>query len=620
MNYDIHSGLGAKALSVLRAASAGRGIRATTEQTENYNNVWARDSAVAGLALLAAGQQELYPALKESLVLLQQAADGSGQIPSNITVAEDGRITRVSFGGPAGRTDASFWWLIAALLYLHRQEDGALKNVVFRQCTAIFQLANHWEFNHNGLMYVPMSSNWADEYVTHGYVLYDQLLRYWALGLAGSFFQQESWQEKALSVKVAIKQHYLLEAELDNSLYTAAQRAALRSFDLSQNFIASFSPGDRVEKYDAWSIALLLLLDIPSEASTARLVAALVQGFRSAGGRGVPAFWPVVDEGDALYERLQQNHHYRFKNRPGHFHNGGLWPVVNGFLVAGLQQAGRRQEAEALMTALHNLLAAAHAQHPFAEYFDLQTASPGGVGNLCFSAAGYLLGAQALAAPAGLQHALGLPTAGEARFLHQVRAVAAAIVEQLPLNGQGCLAVSIAGESGCGKTTLGTTLHELLLEKGHKVLLLHQDEYFRLPPRQNHEARLQDFDHIGPSEVRLDLLDEHIRLVKEGAVQKLISPVMNWATDTEESRELEAGDVGVILVDGTYTSLLKAVDYRVFLSATYKETRQNRIRRNRETVTAFIEQVLEKESRLIQPGALQADVVVDAGWEPRFCR
>jgi hypothetical protein len=29
-------------------------------------------------------------------------------------------------------------------------------------------------------LYVPLSGNWADEYITDGYVLYDQLLRVWA--------------------------------------------------------------------------------------------------------------------------------------------------------------------------------------------------------------------------------------------------------------------------------------------------------------------------------------------------------------------------------------------------------------------------------------------------------
>src|SRR5574343_1072659 len=42
-------------------------------------------------------------------------------------------------------------------------------------------LLESWEFNNRHLVYVPLSGNWADEYITDGYVLYDQLLRIWAL-------------------------------------------------------------------------------------------------------------------------------------------------------------------------------------------------------------------------------------------------------------------------------------------------------------------------------------------------------------------------------------------------------------------------------------------------------
>ena len=42
-----------------------------------------------------------------------------------------------------------------------------------------------WEFNGKQLMYVPQGADWADEYLQHGYILFDQLLRIWALELAG---------------------------------------------------------------------------------------------------------------------------------------------------------------------------------------------------------------------------------------------------------------------------------------------------------------------------------------------------------------------------------------------------------------------------------------------------
>ena len=42
-------------------------------------------------------------------------------------------------------------------------------------------LLGAWEFNNRGLLYVPETGDWADEYIHNGYVLYDQLLYLQAL-------------------------------------------------------------------------------------------------------------------------------------------------------------------------------------------------------------------------------------------------------------------------------------------------------------------------------------------------------------------------------------------------------------------------------------------------------
>ncbi|RYE22494.1 MAG: hypothetical protein EOP42_24350, partial [Sphingobacteriaceae bacterium] len=379
MILDNHSSLFKEAETLLRNASAGFGIKASLENKDNYNRIWARDGAVSALAILSSGLEDLYPAVLSSLSMLQQAAAANGQIPSNISLNENAEITAVSFGGPAGRTDASFWWVIAAVSYLQTTHDEGFKLKVSQQCNAVFTLAKSWEFNGKGLMYVPMSSNWADEYVTHGYVLYDQVLRYWALSLAGDFFNNLTWKQEASTIKASIKQHFLLETSLEKSLYTQAQQNALQSFDRNASFIASFSPGDRVERFDGWSVALLLLLDIPSAATTKKFKNALLQVFEEADQKGIPAFWPVITEQDPLYQVLSLNHNYQFKNKPGHFHNGGIWPVVNGFLVAGLMMAGETETADLLLNALQENLSDFKQTNPFAEYFSLKDGLPGGV-------------------------------------------------------------------------------------------------------------------------------------------------------------------------------------------------------------------------------------------------
>ncbi len=611
MNSVKHLSIADKAKLVLRDASSMRGIKASLEKKDNYDRVWARDSAVTGLAIMSNRLEELYPALHSSLVLLQKAAAANGQIPSNVSLNSNGEINSVSFGGPAGRTDAGFWWVIAAVSYLKQIDNEVFKAKVKQQCDAVFTLANTWEFNGRGLMYVPMSSNWADEYVTHGYVLYDQILRYWALAIAGDFFKSTGWRQKAVAVKASIKQHYLLETSLESSIYTQAQREALQGFDLSTSFIASFSPGDRVEKFDAWSIALLMLLDIPSAETNAKLNQALLQVFKESKQRGIPAFWPMITKYDLLYRSLQFNHNYHFKNEPGHFHNGGIWPVVNGFLIAGLTIADQHETAALLMDTLHAQLASFSTQNPFTEYWDFYKGNPGGVKNLCFSASGYLIAEEAMNNQQQFGKNILPQLVKEETVLNAIKPAAKKILNQVDFRGKEVTVISVAGESGCGKTTLSKAIKTVLTEKGCQVLLLHQDDYFYLPPKKNHDARVRDFSHIGPQEVRLDLLDEHISDIKKRVVKEVSIPVMNWETDTEESIKTDVGNVDVIVVDGTYVSLLKEVDFKIYINTPYTHTRNNRVNRNREEVTDFIENVLEKESSIIKSQATMASLVLD---------
>nr|MBC7611823.1 zeta toxin family protein [Pseudopedobacter sp.] len=603
--------LTAAAIEVLNSASSNVGIKASSQETDNYNRIWARDSAVSSLAILTNQITHLYPNIKASIVTLQSAANLFGQIPSNVSTDEGGIINGISFGGPVGRTDTSFWWLIMSISYLQQQPDAALRSSIYEQAKIIFRLADSWEFNGKHLMYVPMSSNWADEYVTHGYVLYDQLLRFWALNLASNYFNQQIWNKKASAIKTAIKQHYLLEAELEDSLYTEAQRKELKDFDLEKRFIASFSPGDRIEKYDTWSIGLLFLLKIPSQQSGIKLEKAINKIFVEAKGKGIPAFYPLITSDDKLFDFIKLNHHYRFKNHPGHFHNGGIWPVVNGFLISGLKISGFSKTAMLIMDALNQNLINENANVPFTEYFDFFEAKPFGVSNLCFSASGYLLAKQSLINENVFMNQLSLPHNDFEKIYEIIKAQTANIISHLNIGEKKTITISLAGESGSGKTTLAKAIKMMLEEEDKKVVLLHQDDYFKLPPQQNHIARMKDFNHVGPQEARLSLLDEHLHLIKSNQITSIEIPHMNWLNDSEEKIMLNVANVDVILVEGTYTSLLKEINKRIFINSDFKKTKQNRIIRNRETVTDFIEKVLKRENEIIQQHLKLADIVVD---------
>jgi uridine kinase len=193
------------------------------------------------------------------------------------------------------------------------------------------------------------------------------------------------------------------------------------------------------------------------------------------------------------------------------------------------------------------------------------------------------------------------------------RAAAARVMETLRsrLASNHPLAVTVAGESGSGKSEIAHCLSELLAAEGRRAVVLGQDDYFRLPPKSNHRRRLEDLDWVGPGEVRLDLLDEHVAALKRRPEQPLIKPLVYFEEDRISQETVSAGARDVVIAEGTYTTLLENADLRVFIDRTYRQTKKARLARARDPDVRLLEQVLEIEHRIISRHRPRADLVID---------
>ena len=176
MNNNLHYN---KAVELLHNVASPNGFLASFEDTTNYKRVWARDGVICGLAALASGEEKLIDAFKQTIKTLADNQHELGTIPSNVLCSEDKK--EVSYGGLAGRVDAVTWFIIGVCQYAHYTKNPDFVSQYASHIEKCLHLMNAWEFNNKHLMYVPLSGNWADEYITDGYVLYDQLLRVWAL-------------------------------------------------------------------------------------------------------------------------------------------------------------------------------------------------------------------------------------------------------------------------------------------------------------------------------------------------------------------------------------------------------------------------------------------------------
>lgn len=169
--------------------------------------------------------------------------------------------------------------------------------------------------------------------------------------------------------------------------------------------------------------------------------------------------------------------------------------------------------------------------------------------------------------------------------------------------------VTVAGESGAGKSELAYEIHRLLNERGVRADVLQQDDYFVFPPKTNHEMRRRNLEQVGPYEVKLDYLDSNLRSFKQGE-GSLYKPLVVYEQDQITREEMAVVDLTVLIAEGTYTSLLEFADLRVFIDRDYQQTLEARKRRARDKWEPFIQDVLEREHQIISQHKALADVVV----------
>ncbi len=169
--------------------------------------------------------------------------------------------------------------------------------------------------------------------------------------------------------------------------------------------------------------------------------------------------------------------------------------------------------------------------------------------------------------------------------------------------------MAIAGESGSGKTTLAFALAKTFRESGIPAQVWQQDDYYYLPPKTNDRRRRQDIHWVGPGEVNLQLLDDHLAAIRKG-ITTIEKPLVIYSEDRIIREVVLLHGVQVILVEGTYVSLLQQVHWRVFINRDYCDTREDRLRRGRDARDAFVERVLAIEHRILRQHQRWADILI----------
>jgi len=348
---------------LLNATCTPWGIKASLTNTTNYGAIFTRDAIMVGIIGLFLKDIIIIEGFKKTLFNLKELQGKQGQIASNFKVVNE-TITEVSYGTLSPKIDACTWYLIGIGLLI---KEGILEKEDYnKSIEKTITLLEALEYNGKHLIYIPKGGNWADENIYEGYILYDQILRAWGLKLLASVYGKKLWLNKAQSILKCIDEKYMVEKSkfYDSSIYPGG---SFKKFDLAAHALAGlvFEEDDQFYKQSLdWIFNQFLNKDkLP------------------------PAFHPVIKEGDRDWDTLRNFHLFEFKNKPHHYHNGGIWWIWLGWLAISLSLYNEKNALDQLLKIAFNYLDSLE-EFDFEEYVSADELKPCGTQKLGYTATG----------------------------------------------------------------------------------------------------------------------------------------------------------------------------------------------------------------------------------------
>jgi len=185
----------------------------------------------------------------------------------------------------------------------------------------------------------------------------------------------------------------------------------------------------------------------------------------------------------------------------------------------------------------------------------------------------------------------------------------------------GKYTIAVAGESGSGKSETATALADSLARHKISSIIFQQDDYFVHPPKTNDSVRRKGIEWVGPQEVRLDLLDQHLKDFLGGA-PRIEKPLAIYEEDRFITEIVATAEVRVAIAEGTYTTLLDNSNTKIFIARDYLDTRAHREKRRRDAaeLDPFLDEVLRIEHGIISSHRSLADIIINKDYSVAAAR
>jgi hypothetical protein len=350
----------------VRNSKSGLSRTAAWEYPEPYT----RDIMLSSPGFLLSGSDELVDSLQRSLEMLARNQSPRGLIPGLVNDPQD-----------LGSSDTTPLFLIGLAFYRSFTgkpdflEDAARKALVWMK----------YQSPDDRVMVAQQpTSDWRDEQWVEGYGLFVNVLYYIVLELYG--YSRDAQQLRSLmnrlTVTAASKHAHVHEGlRLKKKPYYALWSLKVHSS----------------ERFDLVGNSLAILAGIPTR-SRARDIISWVETecryLRTEGmitGKLPPNLFPYIERDHPDWRRRYEEY-----NRPGEYHNGGVWPFACALYTASLVAVGRKRLARRVLGALTDLVKLSKRddiEFGFNEWIRAQDGVPSGQDWQTWSAALYLYAA-----------------------------------------------------------------------------------------------------------------------------------------------------------------------------------------------------------------------------------
>jgi hypothetical protein len=339
-----------------------------------YPEPYTRDLLISALGTLVAGNQKLMDALRKVLETLSKNQSTLGHIPSLVHDPED-----------RGASDTTPLFLFITALYrMVTSERMFLESAVSK---ALRWMEYQSPSDRVIVAQLP-TSDWRDEQWVWGYGLYVNTIVYSYLRLFGQHERAAALRDQMdrFTIRGGVQHRHVHEG----LVLRYKPYYALWSYKIYSS-----------ERFDLLGNSIAMLSGIASYGRTGHLVAwierecEMLRQRRDLGVNLPPSLFPYIQPTDPDWKVR-----YAEYNKPGEYHNGGVWPFICGFYIAALVGAGRHSLAKKKLSALAQLVQ--RSKRPgldfgFNEWHRAQDGMPQGHDWQTWSAALFLYAARCVA-------------------------------------------------------------------------------------------------------------------------------------------------------------------------------------------------------------------------------